>query len=377
MRRGAGAIGGRLLRTGRGFARRGGCFRLGLRERNRWPARRPVRTPLRGRRRCGRTGRLDCCRCRPDFGRRRDGCGRAAAVGRAVPVIGRRHRGRDRGRRRTAACGLAGPRLLGLLGRECFLEPADDRRLDRRGRRSHELAHFLELGHDGLALYAELLSELVYPDLRHCAPSTRSGLAGPVSRSGQRVLRPASASAVHRRMLIGRSSQSQPAFPGRVATAVRPHSASSPGSRCQPPPSVRRCPGAAGRACPRYSTTAPVPNVPDRRSARANARRRCAFSKHPWLGCRYAPRPGLRAGASGTISFPAATKRSKSDLTARAPQPTQVRIAGACRVCECRVPISTKLTVLPLGGTTPLQPPNKRARRRAARHAVPVRTRAA
>jgi hypothetical protein len=37
---------------------------------------------------------------------------------------------------------------------------------------------------------------------------------GPVSRPGQRVLRPASASAVHRRMLIGRSSQSQPAFPG-------------------------------------------------------------------------------------------------------------------------------------------------------------------
>src|ERR1700689_2620384 len=54
------------------------------------------------------------------------------------------------GRRRTAACGLAGPRLLGLLGRECFLEPADDWRLDRRGRRSHELAHFLELGNEGL-----------------------------------------------------------------------------------------------------------------------------------------------------------------------------------------------------------------------------------
>jgi hypothetical protein len=28
----------------------------------------------------------------------------------------------------------------------------------------------LELGHDDLALYAELLSELVYPDLRHCTP---------------------------------------------------------------------------------------------------------------------------------------------------------------------------------------------------------------
>jgi hypothetical protein len=250
-RSGAGAVGGRPLRTGRGLARRSGFFRLRLRERHRWPARRPVCALVRVWCRCGRAGRLGCCRCGPGLGRRRSGRGRATAIGGAVPVIGSCHCGRGRCRRRTAVCSLAGPRLLGLLGRECFLEPADDRRLDRRRRRSHELAHFLELGHHGLALYAELLSELVYPDLRHCAPSTRSGLAGPVSRSGQRVLRPASASAVHRRMLIGRSSQSQPAFPGRVATAVCLPSASSPGSRCQPPPFVRTSTGAAGRACPK------------------------------------------------------------------------------------------------------------------------------
>jgi hypothetical protein len=53
---------------------------------------------------------------------------------------------------------------------ESFLEPAYYRRLDRRGRGTHELAHLLELGHDGLALYAELLRELVNSDLRHYAP---------------------------------------------------------------------------------------------------------------------------------------------------------------------------------------------------------------
>jgi hypothetical protein len=193
----------------------------------------------------GNRSGLGACRRaggRPGLGDRCGGSGRsgpAAAVGTALTAAdcgtgraGRRGRplGRRSGRhgrrgpcgscRRAAAIGLSGPRLLRLLGRECFLEPADYWRLDCRGRRPHKLAHLLELGHDGLALDAELFCELVYPDLRHCAPFTRSGSSGPVSRSGQRVLRPASAFAVHRRMLIGRSSQSQPAFPGRVAPAL-------------------------------------------------------------------------------------------------------------------------------------------------------------
>jgi len=50
------------------------------------------------------------------------------------------------------------------------LKFTDHRRLDRRRRRTHELAHLLELGHDDLALYTELLGELVDPDLRHCTP---------------------------------------------------------------------------------------------------------------------------------------------------------------------------------------------------------------
>src|SRR6266700_3440613 len=83
------------------------------------------------------------------------------------------------------AIGLSCMGLLRTLRRERFFEPADDGRLDRGGRRPHELAHLLELGHHGLALYAELLRELVNPDLRHCAPSTRSGIAGPSGRPGR------------------------------------------------------------------------------------------------------------------------------------------------------------------------------------------------
>jgi hypothetical protein len=96
-----------------------------------------------------------------------------------------------------------------------FFEPANHRRLDRRGRGSHELAHFFELGHHGLALYTELLREFVNPDLRHYAP-----LLGPppghlpdhqpirgIACSGS-----ASARAVHRLVLIERSLASRPAF---------------------------------------------------------------------------------------------------------------------------------------------------------------------
>jgi hypothetical protein len=44
------------------------------------------------------------------------------------------------------------------------------------------------------------------------------------------------------------------------------------------------------------------------------------------LGCRYTPRPGLRAAGSATISPSTATTRSKSDLAARIPHPTHVLI---------------------------------------------------
>jgi len=103
--------------------------------------------------------------------------------------------------------------LLWTLRRERFFEPADDGRLNRGGRRPHELAHLLELGHDGLALYAELLREFVYPDLRHCAPSARSGIAGPIGpararSSGRRqillFIAAFSSGAHHNRILLSR-----------------------------------------------------------------------------------------------------------------------------------------------------------------------------
>jgi hypothetical protein len=79
--------------------------------------------------------------------------------------------------RRRRGTGVSGTRTVArtrtsLLrsARELLLEPPDYWRLDRRGRRTHELAHFLKLGHDSLALYTELLSEFVNPDLRHYAP---------------------------------------------------------------------------------------------------------------------------------------------------------------------------------------------------------------
>jgi hypothetical protein len=79
---------------------------------------------------------------------------------------------RRRGGTSVAAPGTVARPRTSLLrsARELLLEPPDYGRLDRRGRRTHELAHFLKLGHDSLALYTELLSEFVNPDLRHYAP---------------------------------------------------------------------------------------------------------------------------------------------------------------------------------------------------------------
>ena len=86
------------------------------------------------------------------------------------------------GRRRLR---LRPPALrLRRLAAELIFKSANYGRLNRRGRRTDELAHFLELGHDGLALYPELLSEFVYPDLRHCAPSVGPAPPGHRGRSG-------------------------------------------------------------------------------------------------------------------------------------------------------------------------------------------------
>jgi hypothetical protein len=96
-----------------------------------------------------------------------------------------------------------------------------------------------------------------------------------------------------------------------------------------PPYAVRHCrrqpcydPASAWE---RYEASGAVSSEPETRSARENTRRRCASSKHARLGCRYAPLPGCRAWGSGTMPFPATTRRSKLDFAARALHPTQVR----------------------------------------------------
>ena len=127
------------------------------------------------------------------------------------------------------------------------------------------------------------------------------------------MLRPASACAVHRRMLIERSLQVSLLSSGASGCRHRPTTH----------PAIRYSPA-------RYSATLPAGNGAGRRRARGSALRRWARSKHARLGCRYAPRPGSRMVTSGTISSPAATRRTKFGLAARSPHPMQVRTGTAC-----------------------------------------------
>ena len=133
------------------------------------------------------------------------GRGRRGRHRRAVARLAAPHRPGGRRRLRLlAATAARRPCSDGRLDRPRKpLELADHRRLDRRGRRTHELAHLLELGHDDLALYAELLGELVDPDLRHCTP-----LLGPGGLLCRRTV--VYRRRTHRRVLIRRSSQSDP-----------------------------------------------------------------------------------------------------------------------------------------------------------------------
>ncbi len=122
----------------------------------------------------------------PGFG----AAGRAAAAGRALRLAGVAWRGAAR-----LGSGLAGV-AAGPL--QCVGQLAHNRRLDRRGRRTDEFTEFLELGHDDLALDAELLGEFVYPDPSHFAP------LGPGYR------RPSLLHGRTHRVLIECSSQSRP-----------------------------------------------------------------------------------------------------------------------------------------------------------------------
>ncbi len=198
----------------------------------------------------------------------------------------------------TAAGAVTAPAAAAV---ESFLEPADYRRLDRRGRGPHELAHLLELGHHGLALYAELLRELVNPDLRHYAPLPGPS-QGPLKPDHQPI----------RRIVAPGRRQFMP-FIALCSSSAHSFSTCFP-YRFSVVPSVLR-----------YEASEATSSEPGTRNARENARRRCASSKHARQGCRYAPRPGCRALGSGTIPPPAATTRSMLDFATRALQPTQER----------------------------------------------------
>src|SRR5690606_33212749 len=94
-------------------------------------------------------------------------------------ATGRRGRGLGRLGTRTGLGAALRPAALRSAGAvvvvESLFESAYHRRLDRRGRRTYEFAHLLKFGKDSLALHTKLFSELVYPDLRHCSPLSRSG----------------------------------------------------------------------------------------------------------------------------------------------------------------------------------------------------------
>ena len=72
--------------------------------------------------------------------------------------------------------------------------------------------------------------------------------------------------------------------------------------------------------------TSPASRGPGTRSARVNAWRRSARSRHPVRGCSQAPRPGRRRRGSGTRRPLTATTRSRSVACSRVRHPTHVRI---------------------------------------------------
>ena len=85
------------------------------------------------------------------------------------------------------------------------------------------------------------------------------------------------------------------------------------------------------------SNTAVMSGEPVMRSARTNARRRIAASRHARSGCSQAPRPG-RFLAWSTVTacspFPStATTRSSSTASSRFRQPTHVRTGPSGRRC--------------------------------------------
>lgn len=109
--------------------------------------------------------------------------------------------------------------------------------------------------------------------------------------------------------------------------------------------------GSALLTVPTYSITADTSGEPVMRSARPNARRRIAASRHCGVGCSHAPRPdSFLAGSTVRVlrefpapsTLPTATTRSSSTASSRFRHPTQVRTgptgsSGLRRCAEAEV----------------------------------------
>ena len=309
---GAGGAAGRGRAAGaRGGPRRGGdgAAGAGAGDRAAGAAGAGAAAPARGRRAASRSGGSRCRRCR------RSGAVPGEGPATAGTPAGPGRPDGDRGRARTR---LGDGRRRGgpALGAQLLAQLAHDGRLDGRGRRPDELAELVELGHDDLALDAELLGELVDPDLCHFSPvSVRPG-TGSDRRYSWGLLIAACSSRAHR-VLIG----SRPAsdvdgvwldrvLPGRtpVQASSRPaatdarNGARSSGPGCAgpagTPDGVRRGPGRPGRGAARH------PGRPDRRSGSGTDGQASVR-----------PRPrSLAAGRTGT-TFPAPHAGADRPLT--------------------------------------------------------------
>ena len=105
---------------------------------------------------------------------RHPGLARRSASG-SVPGRGRRRRGAPAGGGRRRSTGRRDERVT---------QPSGDGRLDGARRGLHELAHFLQLGENGLTLDPELFCQLVYAGLAcHCTPHSEVVRAAPAATS--------------------------------------------------------------------------------------------------------------------------------------------------------------------------------------------------
>ena len=133
--------------------------------------------------------------------------------------------GRRGGRRagRCLRCCCCGRVRAGATGGVLVAQLADDRGLDGRRCRPHELSEVVQLGHDGLAVDPELFGELVDADLGHISPvSVRPDRVGPSLVFG-----------THRWVLIGTCSSGSHRLPDPLPSSTIGFT--TPGSaRCRP-----------------------------------------------------------------------------------------------------------------------------------------------